>query len=180
MATEVKIISNQELAKYIFDKPEYVVKLLNRHGYKTSNRVTLNEITTKTFQAIYNEDKAFTDDLTSMIASEHANWVAMVVTAVLSLASTIIGSAQAKKQRELQRNLAIAQLEQDRLLAQEEIRVYGETERTKILANSLLEYRTALQQEATKREKNVFIYLLAVGLSIALIYGTVILLEESK
>lgn len=178
MATQVRVISNQELNRFIFDKPEIVNNLLKRHGYRTSYRVTLNEITEKTYKALYNEDKAFTDDLTNMIVSQEANAVAMIVTAVLSLVSTIIGSNQAKKQRELQRNLVIAQLEQERLLAQEELRIYGETERTRILADTLLAYRETLQKEATKREKNVFIYLIAVGLSIALIYGTTILLED--
>ena len=164
----------------IYENPQVVVKILKDSGYRVSNTPTLQEITSKSLTALYEkQDKAFANRLDSLITTgEYNNFVMVAVGIASTIFSGIMGSRQARKQRELQMRIAVANLENEKLLAEEELRVYGEVERTKILANSLLSYRTALQGESTQRQKNVYLYLIAIGLGISIIYGTNLLLSE--
>lgn len=164
----------------IYEKPHIVAKILTDSGYSISRKPTLEEITSKTFTALYDKgDENFAKRLDSLIQTgEYNNAIGIAIAIASSIFSGIMGSAQARKQRQLQMRIAIANLENEKLLAEEELRVYGEVERTKILANSLLSYRTALQGESTARQKNVYLYLIAIGLGISIIYGTNILLSE--
>ena len=171
--------AGKQLSRFMVHRPEIVERLLLQHGYKLSNFVTLNELTSKTYKALNDGDVAFDQALTKAMQNEgFANVAGLLVSAGLSIASSIFGARQARKQRELQAKIALAQLENDKLLAEEEIRVYGEIERTRILANTLQQYRSNLQSEATQRQKNVYIYLIAIGLSISILYGTTILLKD--
>ena len=169
------------IQRVIYEKPEVVVRILQDSGIPVSNRPTLNEITSKTFTELYeNKNVDFANRLDSLIVNgEYNNFVMVAVGIASSIFSGIMGSRQARKQMQLQMRIAVAKLENDKLLAEEELRVYGEVERTKILANSLLSYRTALQGESTIRQKNVYIYLIALGLSISIVYGTNLLLADS-
>jgi len=169
------------IQRVIYDKPEIVVKILQDSGVRVSNKPTLNEITEKTFTELYEKKNVnLAKRLDSLIVSgEYNNFVMVAVGIASSIFSGIMGSRQAKKAMQLQMRIAVAQLENDKLISEEELRVYGETERTKILANSLLSYRTALQGESTMRQKNVYVYLVAIGLSISIIYGTNLLLADS-
>jgi len=164
----------------IYENPDVVVKILKDSGYRVSNNPTLQEITSKTFTALYEkQDEAFANRLDSLITTgEYNNFVMVAIGIGSAIFSGIMASNQARKQRELQMRIAVANLENEKLLAEEQLRVYGETERTKILANSLLSYRTALQSESTQRQKNVYLYLIAIGLGISIIYGTNLLLSE--
>jgi hypothetical protein len=96
----------------------------------------------------------------------------------VSIAGIFSASAAAKKQRELQVKMKLAELENSKLIAEEQIRVQGVTARIEILANSLTEYRIALQGESTSREKNVAIYLGVIGVVIMGMYGTVLMFKE--
>jgi hypothetical protein len=177
-----KIDPNDKIIqRVIYEKPHIVVKLLQDSGIRVSNRPTLDEITSKTFTEIYeNANSKFAKKLDNLIQTgEYNNAVGIVIGIVSSVISGIIGSRQARKQMQLQKRIAVAKLENDKLIAEEELRVYGEVERTKILANSLTDYRIALQGESTLRQKNVYIYLIALGLSISIIYGTNLLLADS-
>jgi hypothetical protein len=173
-------IYDKTINKLIFEKPEVVSKLLQENGYSMSNNVTLNEITEKTYKALYQDKNIkFAQALDNVLKNEaYSGFVVLAVGAALSIASSLIGAAQARKQRQLQERIAVAKLENDKLLATEQLRIYGEVERTKILANSLLEYRQNLQVESTKREKNVYVYLVAIALGISVIYGTTVLIKN--
>ena len=178
------MLTSQEknIARFIYDRPEVVQKILERNGYRLSNKVTLPELTKHVFTAIFNKDEKTLVAIIQSMYDEGYNSIAplilMGVSGALSIASSIFGSSQAKKQRELQKNITLANLENDKLLAEENLRVQAETDRTKILANTLQQYRSDLQGESTQRQKNVYVYLVAIGLGIAVIYGTVILLKE--
>lgn len=174
--------SNDKLIqRFIYNKPHIVARLLKANNYRLSDRVTLPEITEKTFTAIYKDrNKKFVDDLVNAINdADKSNFIGIAIASALSIGSAILGSNQAKKQRELQKNIALANLENEKLLSEEELRVLGEVERTKILANTLLSYRQTLQGESTDRQKNVYIYLLALGTAMSIMYGTYILLKEN-
>ena len=97
----------------------------------------------------------------------------------VSLVTSVIGGAQAKKeakkQRELQKAMFLANLTSQEKLKYEELKLLGETERTKILANSMLGYREVLQKEGTQRLKDTWIYVAGSGLGISLIYGVALI-----
>jgi hypothetical protein len=65
----------------------------------------------------------------------------------------------------------VANLASQEKLKYEELKLLGETERTKILANSLKDYKIALQKEGTQRLKDTWLYLVGAGLGISLFYG---------
>lgn len=92
-----------------------------------------------------------------------------------SLITSFIGGArakkEAKKQRELQKAMFLANLTSQEKLKYEELKLLGETERTKILADTMLGYRIALQEQSTKRLKDTWIYVAGSGLGLSLIYG---------
>lgn len=169
------------LGKVIFEKPEAFVKILEGRNVSLSPKVTLHEIVTATLIQLNSGDEIFAKQVESLLSDENYNNFEPVTTSIAvvsSLVSSIFASRQARKNRELQRNIAIAKLETDKLISQEELRLLGETERTKILANSLLAYRTALQGEATDRQKNVWVYIVAIGFGISIIYATTIIMNE--
>jgi hypothetical protein len=97
----------------------------------------------------------------------------------VSVITSVIGGAsakkEAKKQRELQRSMFLANLTSQEKLKYEELKLLGETERTKILADSLLGYKIALQKESTQRLKDTWIYVAGSGLGISLIYGVALI-----
>jgi len=97
----------------------------------------------------------------------------------VSLVTSVIGGARAKKeaqkQRELQKAMFLANLTSQEKLKYEELKLLGETERTKILADSLLGYKIALQKESTQRLKDTWIYIAGSGLGISLIYGVALI-----
>jgi hypothetical protein len=92
-----------------------------------------------------------------------------------SLISGIIAGSQAKKeaerQRQLQKDMFLTNLTSQEKQKYEELKLLGETERTKILADSMLGYKIALQKESTQRLKDTWIYVAGSGLGISLIYG---------
>ena len=106
------------------------------------------------------------------------SYVAVAGIAV-SLVTSVIGGAKAKKeaqkQRELQKSMFLANLTSQEKLKYEELKLLGETERTKILANSMLGYKVALQKEGTQRLKDTWIYVAGSGLGISLIYGVALI-----
>ena len=54
----------------------------------------------------------------------------------------------------------------------------GEIERTKIFANSITDYRKALQEQGTKRLKDTWIFVVGAGLGISLIYGVYLFAKQ--
>tara|TARA_R110000850_G_scaffold87677_6_gene188484 strand:- start:511 stop:1044 length:534 start_codon:yes stop_codon:yes gene_type:complete len=167
------------LSRFTVHRPEVIEKLLLQHGYKLSNFVTIDELTQKTYEALNNDDEAFEKSLRqAMTDGGFSAFIGLAVTVGLAIASSISASAKARKARDLQAKIALAQMENSKLIAEEEIRVFGEIERTRILANTLQQYRSNLQSEATKRQKTVYVYLIGIGLGIAVLYGTTILLKD--
>lgn len=164
----------QIISDFIYDKPEVVATLLNKHGYYIDvDKTTLQEINQFTFEALYSEDMAFAQSLDLEIANE--GYLGVVVTAAIAVGSSIVsgvlGSNQAKKARELQKNIALSQMALTEKLSMEQIKAQSEGQRAQILLNSALEYRKLLQIESTARLKDTWIYVLGLGLSMGLFYG---------
>ncbi len=172
-------VATKKVADFIYQKPEVVVAILKESGYDISvDTATLRQINELTFTALSNAEEPFTSKFINAYASDgylNIEPISMSIMAGASIISSIIGGArakkEAKKQRELQKAMFLANLTSQEKLKYEELKLLGETERTKILANSLKDYRIALQKEGTQRLKDTWIYLVGAGLGISLFYG---------
>jgi hypothetical protein len=176
-----------EVVNFIFEKPEVVVKILQNSGYSIDMKTaTLQQIDKLTFEALANQDEKFAYDLADAIINGdlYSNAVVLAVGAVVSLGSALIGSSRAKreaqKQRQLMWNMKMAELATQEKIAYEQIRTQAETERIRILANSLEKYREALQKESTIRLRDTWIYLAGLACGIGVIYGLYLMSSKSK
>ena len=172
--------SDRLLAEFIFRQPEEAARILRRHGYSPGTPVTLDSLADAMFRAAYlDSSPALLEDVDKAIASGgYSNWVAIAITAVISIASMITSSNQAKKARKLQERIAIAQLSNAKLLQEEAIRTGAETERTRILLETLKQYQSDLQNQSTQRLKNVWVFVLILGCSIGVAIGVATLISS--
>ena len=169
---------NQAIAKkindFIYQQPEVVVVILQQFGYNIDLKTaTLPEIIKLTYSAIYNNDKPFIEALGNAIANDGQNnvVVALAVAIIGSVASYFGGAEEGRKNRDLQKSIALAELSTQEKLAEEKLRVEQETARTGILANTLLEYRKTLQKESTARLKDTWLYVTGLGIGLGILYG---------
>jgi len=88
-----------------------------------------------------------------------------------------MASKEAERNRQLQKNIALAGFAQNELLSMEKIRSESETARTRILVNSLESYRTTLQKEGTARINDTWLYVTGLGIGIGIIYGIYLLAD---
>ena len=166
----------QILVKFIQDKPDVVVSLLKKNGVKVPSRPTLDSITQLSFEAVANDNLQFVKDVDNALRNQgEANFdpITLGVSAVLSIGSMIFGGSQAKKQRKLMANIALAQMSNAEKLAMAQIDANMTQQQIEIYTNSLLEYNKTLQSESTARQRDtaLFVGIMAVGL--AVIYATV-------
>lgn len=173
---------DQVITEFIYLKPEIVAKILKSNGYSLPSKLTLPIITEKTFNAIYeDENKKFISDLGTAIDNpEFANIIPLIIGAVVAITSALISAKAARKARQSQERIFFAQMAQARFLEEERIRTGAETERTRILLNTLQQYQSDLQTQSTQRIKDVWIYTGMIAVSIGIIYGLSILLTPSK
>jgi hypothetical protein len=102
----------------------------------------------------------------------------------VSIGSSLLGASnatkEAKKQRALMWNMKLLELDKQGQIAYEQIRTQNETERIKILSDSLLKYREALQKESTIRLRDSWIYISGLGAGTGVIYGLFLMYSKSK
>jgi hypothetical protein len=178
MSPEVKLLTD-----YIYEKPENVVLVLNRYGYNIDvKKTTLSEISAATLSLLYDQqNKDFEKEIIELINStkdEYNNFVPIVLAGV-SLATSLFTSfsgaklarEEGRKNRELQKNLALMDLAFRDKLEFEKLRVKAETERNQILLNSLKDYRMFLQSVSTQRIKDTWVFIAAAGVSVAILFG---------
>ena len=168
----------KKLSYFIFEQPEVVVVILQQYGYDIDlQTATLSQINDLVFKAIYTDDNVdFAKSLDNAITNNGYNNIApVVIMGAVSLVSSLLGNAsakkQAEKQRELQKQLKLSELALTERLAMEKIRAEQETARTTILANSLLAYRNTLQIESTARLKDTWLYVTGLGIGMGIFYG---------
>jgi hypothetical protein len=166
---------DKKINDFIYDKPDVAVVILQQFGYEIDlQTATLPKITKLVYSALYiNQDKPFADALDNAIANDGENNI--IVTIAVAAASAIYGGIMAakegRKNRELQKKIALAQLSMDEKLSEEKIKAEQETARLNILANTLLAYRTTLQKESTARLKDTWLYVTGLGLGLGILYG---------
>lgn len=169
--------STQVLSDFIYYYPEVVVKILNKNGYPIDMKTaTLTKINRLVFEGLYyKEDIQLANDLDLAIQNEGQSGFITIILAAVALISSLIGTfsakSSAKKQRELLKNLALADLAHQEKIQYENIRTQAETDRIEILSRTLLDYRKALQTESTARIKDTWLYLTALGIGMGIFYG---------
>ncbi|MEI7510161.1 MAG: hypothetical protein WCJ62_11940 [Flavobacterium sp.] len=174
--------AEKKIADFIYEKPEIVVKLLQKYGYDIYiDTATLSQINELTFKAIYvDSNNAFAKDFDDMLASGgELNFVMVAITVASSIVSGFLAQGEAEKNRKAQYAIALANLSSSEKLATEKLRSETETARTGILANSLLEYRKTLQSESTARLKDTWLYVTGIGIGLGILFGLSLLSKEN-
>lgn len=173
--------SDKLVSDFIYKHPDIVAKVLADNNVPVALPLTLTSITQSTFTEMYNGNKKFINDLNYAIAQDgYSNFIPLVIGAALSVSSLIGGARAAKKARDLQAKIALANLSQEKLLGEENIRSGAETDRTKILLQTLQQYQSDLQAQSTQRIKDTWVFLGIISSGIGIIYGLSILLTSDK
>lgn len=172
---------NKAIAKkindFIYQQPDVVVVILQQYGYDINlKNATLPQINRLVYGAIYSDDQPFIEALANAITNEGEN---NIIPLLIPVASAVIGSIatyfggaeEGRKNRDLQKSIALADLSMQEKLSEEKIRVERETANTGILANTLLEYRKTLQKESTARLKDTWLYVTGLGIGLGILYG---------
>ena len=166
---------DKKINDFIYDKPDVAVVILQQYGYNIDlQTATLPQITKLVYGALYvNEDQPFAKSLLNAIESNGENNVvgAIAGAVISSVVGGIFGAKEGKRNRDLQKKLALAQLSMDEKLSEEKIRAEQETARLQILANTLLAYRETLQKESTARLKDTWLYVTGLGIGLGILYG---------
>jgi hypothetical protein len=167
---------DKKINDFIYDYPDVAVVILQQFGYDIDLRTaTLPQITKLVYSALYiSQDVEFAQALDNAIANEGQNNAVIVAAAVAVVGSVIsgmFGSSEGRKNRELQKRIALAQMAMDEKLFYEKIRAEQETARLQILTNTLLAYRTTLQKESTARLKDTWLYVTGLGIGLGILYG---------
>ena len=166
---------DKKINDFIYEKPDVAVVILQQFGYDIELKTaTLPQITKLVYTALYiNQDEEFGQALDNAIINEGQNNVVVAIAgAVLgSVVGGLFGASEGKKNRDLQKKLALAQLSMSEKLAEEKIRAEQETARLQILANTLLAYRETLQKESTARLKDTWLYVTGLGIGLGILYG---------
>lgn len=180
-------VDNQtkEIIDFIYSKPQLVVYLLQNYGYNIEmETANLQQIYYLTFKALDEDSNVkFAEDLQSLIVNEgYLNIAPLVVMAGASVVSSVVsglfGSKQAKKSRDLAFKTKLAELNTNEKISYEQIKTQAETDRIKILSNTLLEYRTNLQKESTTRLRDTWIYVVGLGVAVGIVYGFSLVLSK--
>lgn len=171
---------------FIYEQPDVVVVILQQYGYNIELKTaTLPQIISLVYTAIYNNDKPFLEAFDNAMLNDGQNNVVPLVipiaTAVIgSVASYFGGAEEGRKNRDLQKDIAIAQLSVQEKLAGEKLRIEQETARFDILANTLLEYRKTLQSESTARLKDTWLYVTGLGIGLGILFGVYLIGSSAK
>jgi hypothetical protein len=168
---------------FIYEQPDVVVVILQQYGYNIELKTaTLPQIISLVYTAIYNNDKPFLEAFdNAMLNDGNNNFVVALATAVIGSAVSYFGGAEeGRKNRDLQKDIAIAQLSVQEKLAGEKLRIEQETARFDILANTLLEYRKTLQSESTARLKDTWLYVTGLGIGLGILFGVYLIGSSAK
>lgn len=165
----------QKWNNFIWEKPQVVVKILEKNGIKVSSKPTLPELIKKSMVGVANGNEGLINDIDYVIENGDYNGL-VILTAIAigtSIASTIIGAVQGKKMRQAQLNIALMNLASNEKLTYANIQAMKEQGRIDILTNTIETYSIALQQEATLRQKDTALFIGIMGVGLAVLYSAI-------
>ncbi len=175
--------SIKHITDFIYQKPDVVLAVLNDSGYNIPvKKATLNQITTQTLTALSNNDQKFASKLANAIDNEgELNILPLVAiggAVVSSVVTGLFAQKEGKKNREVQKQIFLADQAFEEKLFYEQLQMQAETDRTAILVNSLTDYRKNLQGESTKRLRDTWIYVAFIGFGMTMLYGVYALTQK--
>lgn len=165
----------QKWNNFIWEKPQVVVKILEKNGIKVSSKPTLPELIKKSMVGVANGNEGLINDIDYVIENGDYNGL-VILTAIAigtSIASTIIGAVQGKKMRKAQLNISLMNLASNEKLTYANIQAMKEQGRIDILTNTVETYSIALQQEATLRQKDTALFIGIMGVGLAVLYSAI-------
>ena len=161
---------------FIWEKPQVVVKMLEKNGISVSSKPTLPELIQKSVQGITDGNQGLIDDIDEVLEDNNEAGVvfttALVVSSLISIGSAIFGASQAKKQRRAMLNMKLMELASNEKLTYANIQAMKEQGRIEILTNTIQDYSIALQKESTLRQKDTALFVGIMGVGLAVVYAT--------
>ena len=156
--------NDKELVKFIYYNPQSMMRFLSRHGVLLPRNPTRQQILDKTFDKL--ADKEFVNKLNVMLNANrdenNANIdpITLVVLTAISLTTTAV---QRRAKRKSDERIAEASLYAEELASYEKAQNQKAAAMNEQVAESADDYRQALLEESTKRQKNAVYIMGAVG-----------------
>ncbi len=156
--------ADKELVKFIYYKPQSMMRFLSRNGVVLNAKPTRREILHKTFEKL--DDKKFVNSLNQMLNAErdenNSNFVVVASIAIAAASLVATGVDQYRKRR-LATRVGEADIYANELASYEQSRSIKAAEMDEQIAESVDDYQQTLLQQSTKRQKNAIYIVGAVG-----------------
>jgi len=156
--------ADKELVKFIYYKPQSMMRFLSRNGVVLNAKPTRREILHKTFEKL--DDKKFVNSLNQMLNAEreenNSNFV-VVASIVIAAASVVATGVDQYRKRKLLTRETEADVYANELASYEQSRSIKAASMDEQIAESVDDYQQTLLQQSTKRQKNAIYIVGAVG-----------------
>lgn len=156
--------ADKELVKFIYYKPQSMMRFLSRNGVVLNAKPTRREILYKTFEKL--DDKKFVNSLNQMLNAErdenNSNFV-VVASIVIAAASVVATGVDQYRKRKLLTRETEADVYANELASYEQSRSIKAASMDEQIAESVDDYQQTLLQQSTKRQKNAIYIVGAVG-----------------
>lgn len=157
--------ADKELVKFIYYKPQSMMRFLSRNGVVLNAKPTRREILYKTFEKL--DDKKFVNSLNQMLNAErdenNSNVVPLIVIAAISGVSLVATGVDQYRKRKLLTRETEADVYANELASYEQSRSIKAASMDEQIAESVDDYQQTLLQQSTKRQKNAIYIVGAVG-----------------
>jgi len=157
--------NDKELVRFIYYKPQSMMRFLSRHGVLVPNNPTRQQILEKTFENLHK--KEFVNKLNEMLNANrdenNSNILPIIIFAAISATSLVVTAVQRSAKRRSEERLGEASLYAQELASYEQSQNQKAAAMNEQVAESADDYRGALLEESTKRQKNAIYIMGAVG-----------------
>jgi predicted nucleic acid-binding Zn ribbon protein len=166
--------NDKELVRFIYYKPQSMMRFLSRHGVLLPTNPTRQQILDKTFENL--DKKEFVNKLNEMLNANrdenNSNLVGVTIMAGIAVASLITTAVQKSAKRRSDERQAEATLYAEELASYEAAQNQKAAAMNEQVAESADDYRGALLEESTKRQKNAVYIMGAVGVVLLVVLFT--------
>jgi len=157
--------NDKELVRFIYYNPQSMMRFLSRQGVLLPRNPTRQQILEKTFENL--DKKEFVSKLNEMLNANrdenNSNIVPIVIPAVIAGVSLVTTAVQRSAKRKSDERIAEASLYAEELASYEKAQNQKAAAMNEQVAESADDYREALLEESTKRQKNAVYIMGAVG-----------------
>lgn len=157
--------NDKELVRFLYYNPQSMMRFLSRQGVLLPRNPTRQQILEKTFENL--DKKEFVSKLNEMLNANrdenNSNIVPIVIPAVIAGVSLVTTAVQRSAKRKSDERIAEASLYAEELASYEKAQNQKAAAMNEQVAESADDYREALLEESTKRQKNAVYIMGAVG-----------------